>query len=228
MSTYDFEVRNNLGQVVVDSNYPSYTIRTSGSFSIGGNLQFSYVDVTFTPINKSNMPQVFFEMPATTVNPLCVLSYLMSGDDVYGVRVHSYDAANAYRTFNYVVAVPVNVIPNPGNETYGVVVYDANGRITFSSAAPLFTIKHVQAVTAGSVVTHEALTGIRYVAVSTVTGFKWDYIGSSQANSAWNGVKAASSTTLQFLWNLYSVVAPTDHSEYHEYTATVLVAELKP
>lgn len=196
MSEYGFEIQNSSGKVIADANYPVYKVISTGAMTLGGNTAYQYTDISFAPIPLTQMPLVLFapsgagpklllpqpdyyypyfnniSLPA--VSPWC---YLLSPDQsaIIGARFHGYYGTMApwegeTFTSNYVVAVPVSVSNIPSS-TYGVVVYDKDGKKTFDSGERLLTIKLIRTITSvpesGLTIDHPIVTGTKYVALTS-------------------------------------------------------------
>jgi hypothetical protein len=145
--TYGVQVRDAIGDIIFDSDYPSFSYEKKVTRT-GTLLRSGFGYTSHDPAS-----------PNATVTSVAIISSIyeinvsgvLQGDPnassallAFAVPVNGfcfYDQAtgNAYTTFpslQVAVLKPARVLPTP-TDPFAIVVFDANGQLTYSSAWPL-------------------------------------------------------------------------------------------
>jgi hypothetical protein len=208
MSDYGFEIQNIYGQVIADTNYPVYSVHSSGTISFPGYVAFQQTVIPLS-IDLSNFPTLLVELPADGTL-IAFRGFRTSGTTVTAAIFHA--ISSAAFSINYILAVPANIAPIQAGE-YGIAAYDISGKLTFHTGQRYVIIRQISSVSMNSVVSHPTLTGTRYVGISGAIGAKQTGIYftlNEYGQQVWYagkdylaGIGSASPTSIKVGWSLF-------------------------
>jgi len=208
MSEYGLQVKNNSGDLIIDSKYKNFALYESGSVNLPGRTRTT---ITFATATAQN---IVVALKPDTAGYVSIIAYTTSGGNYTGFILCS-DANTTVYWKAYIAHY--TSVSNP----HGLLVYDSAGVLVYDSGRSYFNISSIQTgISVAGIQLYEVYTTIThtesspYYVLSPIGFWIAGTVSPPHIYYWYIGIKQVDSTHCRVGWNLlYDASTPTNQSK---------------